>query len=63
MFSNIHITKIHDTSKYCISVGNLRNIDTVTYTQNAVQSAFCHPESLCRMIYAKLKTLPEGIRK
>ena len=30
---------------------------------NAVQSAFCHPESLCRMIYAKLKTLPEGIRK
>jgi hypothetical protein len=30
---------------------------------NAVQSAFYHPESLCRMIYAKLKTLPEGIRK
>lgn len=30
---------------------------------NAVQSAFYHPESLCRMIYAKLKTIPEGIRK
>lgn len=44
MFSNIRITKIHDTSKYCISVSNLRSVDTVTYTQNASTSFGPYPE-------------------